>query len=142
MHSPGHSRAESTTSDSSGNGTGTDAPRSPQQLLALTPHIRQTVDVQLEHLRRVLDTDPVARTQILVDPDLQRLTAGRALLLNAHLSCWCFVPSRPGTMQALTGVEHFDPTPARFPIMFGGYSPGVRESARVKIGHTPTVFVI
>jgi hypothetical protein len=26
--------------------------------------------------------------------------------------------------------------------MFGGYSPGVRESARVKIGHTPTVFVI
>jgi hypothetical protein len=26
--------------------------------------------------------------------------------------------------------------------MFGGYSPGVRESARVKIGHTSTVFVI
>jgi hypothetical protein len=45
-------------------------------------------------------------------------------------------------MQALTGVEHFDPTFGRFPIMFGGYSPGVRESARVKIGHTPTVFVI
>jgi hypothetical protein len=45
-------------------------------------------------------------------------------------------------MQALTGVEHFDPTRTGFPIMFRGYSPGVRESARVKIGHTPTVFVI
>ena len=47
-----------------------------------------------------------------------------------------------GIGPALTGVEHFDPTSARFPIMFGGYSPGVRESARVKIGHTSTVFVI
>jgi hypothetical protein len=45
-------------------------------------------------------------------------------------------------MQALTGVEHFDPTWGSFPTVFDGYSPGVRESARVKIGHTPTVFVI
>ncbi|KPI29998.1 hypothetical protein OV320_3414 [Actinobacteria bacterium OV320] len=45
-------------------------------------------------------------------------------------------------MQALTGVEHFDPTLGGFRTVFGGYSPGVRESARVKIGHTPTVFVI
>jgi hypothetical protein len=45
-------------------------------------------------------------------------------------------------MQALTGVEHFDPTRGGFPIMFGGYPLDVRESARVKIGHTPTVFVI
>ena len=50
--------------------------------------------------------------------------------------------SDAGIGPALTGVEHFDPTSGRFPIMFGGYSPGVRESARVKIGHTPTVFVI
>lgn len=45
-------------------------------------------------------------------------------------------------MQALTGVEHFDPTLGGFPTMFRGYPPGVRESARVKIGHTSTVFVI
>jgi hypothetical protein len=43
---------------------------------------------------------------------------------------------------ALTGVERFDDTTARFPMLMGGYSPEVREYARVKIGHTPTVFVI
>ena len=37
-----------------------------QKLPARTPHIRQTVDVQLEHLRRILRTDAVTRAQILV----------------------------------------------------------------------------
>ena len=64
-------------------------------------------------------------------------------LLHGHLSCrflrryanWQVAP-------ALTGVEQFDDTTGRFPMLLGGYSPGVRECARVKIGHTPTVFVI
>jgi hypothetical protein len=38
---------------------------------------------------------------------------------------------------ALTGVEQFDDTTGGFPVPQGGYSLDVRESARVKIGHTP-----
>lgn len=112
-----------------------------QQLVRRALHVRQTVDVQLEHLRRVLRADPVAGTQVLIDPDLQLIAAGHGFLLHAHLSCRLKVEPA-GIGPALTGVEHCDPTSGSFPIMFGGYSPGVRESARVKIGHTPTVFVI
>jgi hypothetical protein len=50
--------------------------------------------------------------------------------------------SGTGIRPALTGVERFDTTSGWVPGTFAGYSPGVRESARVKIGHTPTVFVI
>jgi hypothetical protein len=46
----------------------------------------------------------------------------------------------------LTGVERFDDTTARFPMLLGGYPVGIPlaevKSARVKIGHTPYVFVI
>src|SRR5690606_38205044 len=58
-----------------------------KQLVVRTLHVGQAVDVELEHLRRVLGADAVARTQVLVDPDLQRLLAGPGLLLHAHLSC-------------------------------------------------------
>jgi hypothetical protein len=43
---------------------------------------------------------------------------------------------------ALTGVEHFDDTTARFPMLLGGYPPCVREYARVKIRHSSILFVI
>lgn len=113
-----------------------------QQLVLAALHIRQTINVQLEHLRRVLGADTVPRTEILIDPDLQRLTLDPGRLLHAHLSLPLTTSSRTGIRPALTGVERFEPTCGGFPIMFGGYSPGVRESARVKIGHTSTVFVI
>lgn len=58
-----------------------------QKLLVRPLHISQTVDVQLEDLRRVLGTDAVTGTQVLVDPDLQLLAADTGLLLHGHLPC-------------------------------------------------------
>ena len=43
--------------------------------------------VELEDLRRVLGTDPVPSTEILVDPDLEGLAVAWGLLLHGHFSC-------------------------------------------------------
>ncbi|KIX78237.1 hypothetical protein SF12_09870 [Streptomyces sp. MBRL 601] len=112
-----------------------------EQFVVGALHVRQAVDVQFEHLGRVLHTDAVTGTKVLVDPDLQRLArAGPGLLLHRHLSCRFPAPdpSRPGQVEgAPTGVEQPDDTTGGFPRPEGGYGLDVRESARVKIGHTP-----
>lgn len=116
-----------------------------QQLVIGALHISQSVDVQLEDLGCILGADAVAGTEVLIDPDLQGLAADAGMLLHAHVSCRFLCRAIRDERQvgpALTGVERLEPTTVRFPMLLGGYSPGVRESARVKIGHTPTVFVI
>ena len=72
MHSPGHSRAASTTSKPQVLGHVDAGARVGQQLAVGILDVRQAVDVELEHLRRVLHAQPVAGAQILVHPDPQR----------------------------------------------------------------------
>src|SRR4051794_21567870 len=48
-------------------------PRCGEQVAGLVLDVGEPVDVELEHLRRVLHTQPIAGAQLLVDPDLQIL---------------------------------------------------------------------
>src|SRR5262249_4210373 len=54
------------------------------QLTGAVLDVRQAVDVELEDLGRVLHTESVTRTQILVDPDVKRLSLGLGLRRHAH----------------------------------------------------------
>ena len=71
MQSPGHSFAEAITSSRSLSGTSARAPGVGQQVAGVVLHVGQPVDVELEHLGRVLDAQPVAGAQLLVDPHAQ-----------------------------------------------------------------------
>ena len=132
MQSPGHSFAEPATSRRSVSGTGVVAPGACSSSSSEPFRRGQPVDVQLEDLGGVRDTDPspVHRSWSIQTSSASPSTPGSCCTASLLPFPAPSGPIRLRVGPALTGVEHFDPTSACFPILLRGYSPGVGKTKK------------